>query len=138
MSNATAAKIPASTIVIKRAEGPYDLCVARVFSTDETASCWSKAAAWLSSQCSTFPACGGYDKHDMTVTFADGEIYKGRLDCKADGSDTDPAEHVRDALAFMAGNRCPAHWSPEKYKAHIKENLTAAGEALAFLATYEV
>ena len=138
MSNATAAKITASYIVIKRAEGPYDLCVARTFMTDEASSCWSKAAAFMRSQLSTFPASGGYDKHDMTVAFADGETYKGRLDCKADGSDTDPAEHIRHGLAFMAGNRCPAHWSPEKYKAHIKENLDDAAEALAFLATYDV
>ena len=59
--------------------------------------------------------------HDLLVTFADGETYKGRLDCKADGSDTDPAQHIRDAVAFMAGNRCPAHWDAEKYHAHIKD-----------------
>lgn len=75
MSNATAAKIPASTIVIKRAEGPYDLCVARVFSTDETASCWSKAAAWLSSQCSTFPDRARGYQCDECADRAEGRPY---------------------------------------------------------------
>jgi hypothetical protein len=132
MSNATAAKIPAVSIAITRAEGPARLCRTRTFKT------WKNAHAALLAAVKTYPAGGGYDKHDLLVTFADGETYKGRLDCKADGSDTDPAQHIRDAVAFMAGNRCPAHWDAEKYHAHIKENLADAAEALAFLATYEV
>ena len=56
MSNATAAKITASYIVIKRAEGPARLCRTRTFKT------WKNAhAALLASRPSVAPcgrACG--------------------------------------------------------------------------------
>ena len=132
MNTATTPKIPAVSIAITRAEGPVRLCRTRTFLT------WKNAAAALLAASHTYPASGGYDKHDLVVTFADGETYKGRLDCKANGEDCDPAQHIRDALAFMSGNLCPAHWDADKYKAHIKENLTKAAEAMAFIATYEI
>ena len=129
---ATAAKIPAIAIAITRAEGPVRLCRTRTFKT------WKNAAAALLAAASTYPTSGAYDKHDLVVTFADGETYKGRLDCKANGEDCDPAKHINDALAFMAGDLCPAHWDADKYKAHVKENLADAAEAMAFLATYQI
>jgi len=100
-----AAKIPAVRITITRAEGPRDLC--RKPHTFEGSRCWVAARAWLMGQSETFPASGGYDKHDFTVEFADGETYKGRLDCKAsdqDNADLDPAAHVRDVLEEMVSD----------------------------------
>jgi len=132
------AKTSATSLIITRAEGPINLCISRIFDTDDSGTCWTKAAAFLRSQCHTFPASGGYDKHDLCVYFADGETYKGRLDCKANGEDCDPADHVRVFVEFVAGLRCPAHWSAEKYMAHIKEDLADAAEAMAFLATYQI
>ena len=129
----TASKIPAVSIAITRAEGPVRLCRTRTFKT------WKNAAAALLAASATYPASsGGYDKHDLVVTFADGETYKGRLDCKANGEDCDPAKHINDAIAFMSGDLCPAHWDADKYKAHIKENLSDAAEAMAFIATYQI
>jgi hypothetical protein len=89
-ASTTATKTPAIAIAITRAEGPVRLCRTRTFKT------WKNAAAALLAAAATYPASGGYDKHDLVVTFADGETYKGRLDCKAK-LDARLAEEVRSA-----------------------------------------
>lgn len=129
---ATAAKIAASTIAITRAEGPARLCKTRVFKT------WKNASAALLAAAHTYPEGGCYDKHDLVVTFADGETYSGRLDCKRDGGDCDVALHVREYVEFLAGARKPDHMSEEQYLEHMRRDPNQMGEALAFLATYQI
>lgn len=129
----------ATSIKIARAEGPHYLCVTREF---EGSDCWSRASAWLVSQGHTYPKTGGYDKHDFTVTFDDGETYEGRLDCQhwtLENTDLNVAKHVRDFIEFHAGERRPAHMSVEQYKLYL--NRMGEGEvkeAQAFLAEYEI
>ena len=129
---ATATKIAASTIAITRAEGPARLCKTRVFKT------WKNASAALLAAAHTYPEGGCYDKHDLVVTFADGETYSGRLDCKRDGGDCDVALHVREYVEFLAGARKPDHMSEEQYLEHMRRDPNQMGEALAFLATYQI
>lgn len=129
---ATARKIPVVFIEITRAEGPARLCKTRIFKT------WRNASAALVTAMNTYPEGGAYDKHDLVITFADGETYKGRLDCKRDGSDCDVAAHVRETMEFYAGARCPAHMTPEQYSTHLRREPADVAEALAFLATYEL
>ena len=129
---ASASKIHAVAIAITRAEGPARLCRTRTFKT------WKNASAALLAACHTYPEGGCYDKHDLVVTFADGETYKGRLDCKADGSDCDVAAHVREYVEFLAGARRPAHMTSEQYSERMRSDPASVAEALAFLATYEV
>ena len=129
---ATVQKIPAVRVTVTRAEGPAALCKTRWFGS------FANATAALLKGAHTYPKTGGYDKHDLEVRFADGEIYKGRLDCKADGSDCDVARHVREALEFYAGARKPAHMTDEQYSVYLRREPAEVAEALAFLATYEV
>lgn len=128
----TVRKIRPVSISITRAEGPARLCRTRTFKV------WANASAALLADSHTYPEGGSYDKHDLVVTFADGEIYKGRLDCKRDGSDCDVARHVRENVEFMAGARRPAHISPEKYLEMLREDPSEVAAALAYLATYDL
>ena len=128
----TARKTPVTSIEITRAEGPARLCRIRTFKT------WRNASAALAAAANTYPEGGAYDKHDLVVTFADGETYKGRLDCKRDGSDCDVAAHVRETLEFYAGARRPAHMTPEQYSTYLRREPADVAEALTFLATYEI
>ena len=129
---ASASKIHAVAIAITRAEGPARLCRTRTFKT------WKNASAALLAACHTYPEGGCYDKHDLVVTFADGETYKGRLDCKANGDDCDVAVHVREYVEFLAGARRPDHMTPEQYSTYLRREPAVVGEALTFLATYEI
>lgn len=126
-----ATKTPVAFITITRAEGPSALCVTRDFSSFEAAS------AALRRDMHTYSAMG-YDKHDLAVRFVDGEIYRGRLDCKRDGSDYDVARHVRETLEFYAGARKPAHMTDAQYSAYLRREPADVAEALAYLATYEI
>lgn len=128
----TATKIPAVTIAITRAEGPARLCRTRVFKT------WKNASAALLAAAHTYPEGGCYDKHDLVVTFKDGETYQGRLDCKRDGGDCDVAAHVREYVEFLAGVNKPAHMTEAQYADHMRSDPNQMGEALAFLATYQI
>lgn len=127
-----AKKIPAVKITIVRAEGPAALCKSRWFGS------FAAASKALLKAAHTYPKTGGYDKHDLEVKFADGEIYKGRLDCKANGEDCNVAAHVREALEFSAGARKPLHMTDERYSAMLRREPADVAEALAFLATYEI
>jgi hypothetical protein len=134
-----ATKIAAVRIWIIRAEGPHDLCgESKVF---EGVRCWTAANAWLSGQSETFPAAGGYDKHDFVVEFADGEKYSGRLDCKAsdcDDSDLNVAEHVRGFVEFMAGIRRPAWMNDAQWARALDQHAEDRPAAIEYLATYAI
>ena len=125
-------RIPAVCITITRAEGPTHLCKTRVFAGLD---CWEKSRAFMRANLDTFPASGGYDKHDLTVVFGDGETYEGRLDAKANGEDCDAQAHVRDYVRFLAGLAKPAHMDSAQYAAYIAEDRV---EAVAFLAKYDL
>jgi len=72
-------KIAVTKIEITRDEGPTALCGKK-----RTFKNFAACERWLGSQASTFPKSGGYDKHDFTVTFADGRTYSGRFDAKSE------------------------------------------------------
>jgi hypothetical protein len=129
----------ATKITITRAEGPSALCgKPRTF---EGPDCWDASRKWLFSQCHTFPAQGGYDKHDFCVTFADGETYEGRLDCKhasCGENDLNVASHMRSFLRFYAGLHCPAHMTRERYEAFLAQQEGPSAECKAILADYAI
>jgi hypothetical protein len=132
-------KIPAVRIAITRAEGPHDLCGKPMLF--EGPRCWAAARAWLFGQSETFPAEGGYDKHDFTVEFVDGEKYSGRLDCKAsdcDDPDLDVAQHMREFLEFMAGTRRPAWMNDKQWAQTLAQNADNRPAAIKYLNTYAI
>jgi hypothetical protein len=134
-----ATKTAAARITITRAEGPHELCgKTKVF---EGARCWGAANAWLFGQSETFPASGGYDKHDFVVEFADGEKYAGRLDCKASDChdpDLNVAEHVRGFIEFMAGIRRPAWMNDAQWERALAQHADDRPAAIEYLATYAI
>jgi len=62
-------------IRIERAEGPCDLCIERTFDTLD------QAQRWINNQRETYPKLG-YDKHDVTITWDNGNKFSIRLDCQ--------------------------------------------------------
>jgi len=130
----------ATKITITRAEGPTALCgKPRTF---EGPDCWGEARRWLFSQSTTFPKHGGYDKHDFSVTFADGYVYEGRLDCKhpvcGPSADLNVGTHMRDFLRFYAGERCPAHMTPERYTGFLARQPDVVTDCKDTLARYAI
>ena len=97
------------SIEITRREGPTYRC-------DRThrATRWSECWAILRGEASTAPEGGCYDKHDFTVTFADGFTYCGRYDLKHWREDPcDLAAHCRQSLQWLATDeRAPALAGP--------------------------
>ena len=67
-------KIKVRSVEIHRAEGPSHLCITR------TAGSFAEANRILRENAETAPKGGAYDKHDVTVTFEDGETYEARMD----------------------------------------------------------
>lgn len=126
-------------ISIVRAEGPHELCGRQhVFDGPD---CWQRASAWLRSQAGTFPRAGGYDKHDFSVTFEDGYVYEGRLDCQhptCEGPDLDVAEHVHGFLLFYTGKRKPAHLSQKLYDDFLMRSQEMVSGCGSILAEYEI
>jgi hypothetical protein len=129
----------ATKIAITRAEGPTELCrQGKVF---EGPDCWEAASSWLFSQGHTFPATGGYDKHDFEVIWDDGETYEGRLDCQhpdCKNPDLDVAEHVRDFLELYAGIWRPAHLTNEQWTTFLKWNDKDRPAFVKFLSEYAI
>ena len=128
----------ATKIEITRTEGPSALC--GTMQTFDGPDCWTAASKWLTRQSRTFPAQGGYDKHDFCVTFANGDTYEGRLDCKhasCSDPDLDVAWHVRSYQEFYAGTRRPAYMSQERYDGFLSRS-GHSQEAEDFLADYAV
>lgn len=131
--------IHATRITITRVEGPTKLC--RKPKTFEGPRCWIAARVWLLGQSETFPASGGYDKHDFEVEFADGEKYAGRLDCKAsdcEDADLDVAEHVRSFVEFMAGTRRPGWMNDLQWARALEQYAAERPAAIEYLATYAI
>lgn len=129
----------ATQITVTRAEGPTSLCgKPRTF---DGPGCWTAAREWLFRQSPGFPAYGGYDKHEFSVTFADGYIYEGRLDCKhptCSDPDLNVAGHVRSFLLHYAGERCPVHTTPERYEAFLARRPDVVADCKDTLARYAI
>ena len=122
-------------VVIRRAEGPTELCKTTEFNS------LAAAQDFLLAQASTFPTDGCYDKHDVTLTFSDGADIGLRMDCKAPGcpdADLYIGGHLRGYVGFYAGLLRPAGVS----EAHYVEHLASYGadhqvEFIAFARNHE-
>lgn len=107
-------KIAASSILLNRAEGPTAECGEVLLTATRSVSAWDRASAMLRAWSHTAPKKGGgYDKCDFTVTFADGETYKGRYDLHhMEVEMPDLAKHLRGELEFYT--RRPQARAPER------------------------
>lgn len=109
--------IRVKSITLTRGEGPAAEC-----DRPQTVSSWTSANRVLRQWSETAPKdCQTYDKCDFTITFEDGETYEGRYDLKhwACGY-PDLAKHVRDFVAFYAGQYKPAWMSEEQYREFLE------------------
>jgi hypothetical protein len=127
-------------VELDRAEGPVAECVKVELAG---ADAMMKAQVQMIRWSHTAPKDGGYDKCDFTVTFDDGQTYKGRYDLvrsgRNDGNET-IAEQVRNYIGFLAGELRPAwmddaQWSSARCR---YEDNGLATEARKFLEAYEV
>jgi len=130
-------KIGVTKIEITRAEGPMALC-----GKTATFQSFEDAHNWLVCQSSTFPKMG-YDKHDFAVSFEDGFVYQGRLDCKSldsPNNDLDVKEHIRSLCEWYGGIAKNPHCGMEKYKRILAREryAKAAPRYLEILEKYDV
>lgn len=131
-------KATVAKVSIDRAEGPHDLCIKSEFTSVEDAQ------KFLASQADTFPGApgqypGGYDKHDIVITFSDNELVEFRLDAKFTGHDI--MANLRSFLGFYAGLYCPPHMKPADYELFLarddKSGSSRKADFLDFIATHE-
>ena len=136
--NTAAAKIPAVSILLNRAEGLTAECGAfRLDTAPHGASAWERAEALLFAwKCANIARGMKHaDKVDFAITYDDGTIYEGMLTL---GETL--ADHVTREVTFWSGTRCPCHMTAEKY-ARLLETMTTAESReskAAFLATYAI
>ena len=125
-------KATITNVIIDRAEGTSDLC------GEQTFPCIELAQAFLQSRSETYPKRGGYDKHDVTIHFSDGETMQIRMDCQhpsCNHPDLDILQHIQTFLKFYAGLYRPAHLTEEQYQRAIAGH---QDDYLAFLAQHDV
>lgn len=110
----------------------------------DSLSLWVTAQLILGEMGQTAPTAeeGGYDKTDFTITWEDGETYKGRFDLIRgginDGGDT-LWEQVAHFLGSLAGTRRPSWMSDEQWdKAQRLCREDQRNEALKFLEEYQI
>jgi hypothetical protein len=105
-------RIPIHTITIQRAEGPTDLCTTTVHTSFESAE------QRLLTSARTAPKGGGYDKHEVTLEWADGSKYGLRVDVKSiDDEYPNLARYVVNELEFYAGRHKPDRLTEAQYQA---------------------
>ena len=92
-----------------------------------------KASAYLSSLGHP-PA--GYYKTGFEVEWANGQIYRGRIDL--DGQYPDIREHVKRVLLFSAGVAKPPSWSEKIYRTVLNRSPECGEEARTILAGCDV
>lgn len=117
-------KIEATKIIVHRVEGWSHECKPRVF---EGKSCWLDTEVFLWSSALTAPVREGYDKCQVTITFADGFVTATRYDLyhPDSGKFQALAEHVRREWELYAGRRLPARMKRESWERFIKDyNIT--------------
>jgi len=131
-------KFKVQKVEVIRAEGLTNLCGHK----KEFGSV-SEANSWLLSQTNTLPKDGGYDKHDFTITFEDGETYDGCLDCKhhsCEHSDLDVRKHVVDHLQIY-GNLLKPVWMDDETCSRFQDDNKKQGyekDCREFLKQYEI
>lgn len=137
-------KIKVIRVELTRAEGPSDLCGTKFFNS------LAEADAQLRENALTAPEGGGYDKHDFTLTFEDGETYEGRIDVvhpnnKRGTKNETIGEHVRDFLRFSSGlytkDELPKHFKTlSSYLEFVNTSNSEKEriEMVKFLDTYEL
>jgi hypothetical protein len=128
-------KIAVYEIIVDRAEGPAADCGSSTFRT------WTDAESHLLGICRSQPAGRhGYDKCDFCITYQDGQTYEGRYDSahpRSNAYSGTLADHIRNNLLFLAGERCPPHMTPGEYAATV-QRYGKVEAARAFLAAYEI
>ena len=123
-------------ITITRAEGTIE-----EVDRPKTVSSFEEADRVLREWSETAPKELGYDKCDFTISYEDGETYKGRYDLKHWATEyPNLGKHVRDFVTFHAGQRKPVWMTDEQYQnamgmSHIQE---MKPEFERFLKNYEI
>lgn len=88
------------------------------------------------------PLVGECDKYDFTVTFADGETYKGRFDLQRGGLDQNKntlREHIVMHCNFIASNFCEdMQRNGFRFTDVMSDAITSKETAVTFLETYEI
>jgi hypothetical protein len=105
-------RIPIMTITIHRGEGPTEDCTTTVHTSFESAE------QRLVKSARTAPKGGGYDKHDVTLEWADGSKYGLRVDVKnIDDEYPNLVRYVVRELEFYAGRYKPERLTEAQYQA---------------------
>ena len=152
-------KVQACKIELHRAEGLVEECVPVTIQIGDRPSLprfaghgvvkdpqhlWLVAQLILGELGLTAPTSeeGGYDKTDFTVTWEDGETYKGRFDLQRGGVNDDGDclwEQVGQFLGFLAGTYRPGWMDDEQWQTFQRESsLERRESARQFLAEYQI
>ncbi len=126
-------KIPVKSIKITRVEG-------RIIDTPETvyATTWANANTHLYRMAYHAPTLGYY-KCDFTVTYEDGEEYKGRYDLMHISKEwPNLAKHVRDHIDHYTGRHCPSWLTAEQYATYLAQFGKEPGNLQWFSDHYQV
>lgn len=136
---ATAAPaIRVTAITFNRAEGRAHECGPRTFTGPDA---WRDVERHIMVAARTAPASGGYDKCDVTITFADGFTYRTRYDMvhPTRSGHESLASHVRGTWECYAGRRIPAHLATDGRWERLIETLEIdPAEWAALLDTYAI
>ena len=76
----------------------------------------------------------GYYKTDFTITFEDGEVYKGRYDIGSDESTL--RQHVRRFIETYSGRVKPGHMSNVQWQAYCRDGINL--DLGVFLDNYDI
>ena len=135
------AKINVKQVTVTRAEGPCELCVTKIVGSIPAAN------DILAHNSLTGPE-RGYDKHDVTVEWEDGQTYEARIDVEHvdNGGAERIGKHIKDFLRFSNGlleaHEVPSHLTMEDYQRYVRISIADKPErranAIEFLETYDL
>lgn len=117
MNSTSTKRIPVKSIEINRAEGHPGQCYPSQHDS------WESAEARLMNVCLDTPT--GSSKCDFTITWLDGETYKGTYSAKLPSSkhyDGTLGKHVRFYLEYSAGLNCPSYIPEADYHKSLEES----------------
>lgn len=120
--------IKATRIIFHRAEGTRHDTGDHEFVGDHL---WHDVERHIFGASFSAPAQGGYDKCDVTITFADGWGYRTRYDMVH-------ARHVWGEWAFYAGTRIPPHLTREQWERFVADMAITPGDWAVRLARYQI
>jgi hypothetical protein len=107
----------AVSIVLNRAEGPSDLCNKPVILNS-----FDQATQRLRAWSYTAPINGGYDKIDFTITFDNGEVYRGRYDLENKAGIMPLDQHCLQYLTFASGRKKPLKFTDDQWETILKRD----------------